>query len=128
MEKGDKLTVDAGGFKFNPIVLVCGSYSIPRERKARSSRILSRDLVNTLDQENSAEEFRWVGSLPWIFTGEHFFRFEASTKTPGGTTLKQGETFTGALSFLVGPTWSFGKKTVDQFESFNESLKKRAES
>jgi hypothetical protein len=36
-----------------------------------------------------------------IFIGEHIFRFEPSTKTPGGTTFVQGEKFTGVLSWII---------------------------
>lgn len=60
--------------------------------------------------------------------GAHFFRFEPSKKTPGGTTFVQGEHFTGALSFLMGETWSYGKSTKAMFEKLNESLKKKMES
>ncbi|KIW53908.1 hypothetical protein PV05_06316 [Exophiala xenobiotica] len=96
--KGDKLSVNAGGFKFSPTVLA-----------------------------NSTEEFRWIGSIPYIFEGEHYFRFEESKQTPGGTTFINGEDFAGLLSFLYGPTWSSGKQTLNMFQAFNESLKKRVE-
>lgn len=90
--------------------------------------LLSSCYVADSEQENSTEEFRWVGSIPLLFTGEHYFRFEPSKKIPGGTTLIQGENFSGLLSFLAGPTYSMGKKTLQMFESFNEDLKKRVES
>jgi hypothetical protein len=66
-----------------------------------------------------------VGSLPYIFTGEHYFRFAPSETTPGATTFKQGENFTGALSFLM--SFSYGKNTGANFGKFNEDLKKRVE-
>jgi hypothetical protein len=31
------------------------------------------------------------------------------------------------LSFLVGPTWSMGKSTRDNYEKFNAELKARVE-
>ena len=76
--------------------------------------------------ENNEREFKWVGSLPYIFSGAHHFKFEPSEKTPGSTTFRQGENFTGALSFLMN--FSFGANTGANFEKFNEDLKKRVES
>ena len=83
--------------------------------------------ADSLSKANSTEEFRWMGSIPYIFEGEHYFRFEESKQMPGGTTFINGEDFSGLLSFLYGPTWSSGKQTLNMFEAFNESLKKRVE-
>ncbi|KAI9719966.1 MAG: hypothetical protein M1828_006004 [Chrysothrix sp. TS-e1954] len=76
---------------------------------------------------NTPEEFQWCGSIPYIFTGYHSFRFLPSEETPGHTTLVQQEEFSGMLSFLVGPTWSGGKETTANFEGFNGELKARVE-
>lgn len=41
--------------------------------------------------------------------------------------LVQEEVFSGVLTFLIGPTWSQGKKTKAGFEGFNQDLKARVE-
>jgi hypothetical protein len=41
--------------------------------------------------ENTAQQLKWQGSIPYIFTGEHYFRFEESEESPGGTKFVQGE-------------------------------------
>ena len=69
----------------------------------------------------------WLGSLPFIFSGEHSFKFQPSANAPGHTTLVQQEVFTGVLSFLEGSSWSEGKKTKARFEQFNQELKERVE-
>ncbi|KAK5211511.1 hypothetical protein LTR41_002972 [Exophiala xenobiotica] len=118
--KGEKLTVNAGGFKFSPTVVVRGGLHSAQEHGVVP-------FADSLCKANSTEEFRWLGSIPYIFEGEHYFRFEESKQTPGGTTFIQGEDFSGLLSFLNGPTWSSGKQTLNMFQAFNESLKKRVE-
>lgn len=87
---------------------------------------MTRCLSSAWKQENNEREFRWVGSLPYIFTGAHYFIFDPSETTPGSTTFKQGENFTGAASILMN--FSMGKNTGVNFEKFNEDLKKRVES
>ncbi|PSN59992.1 hypothetical protein BS50DRAFT_579511 [Corynespora cassiicola Philippines] len=82
--------------------------------------------------ENSPAALRWVGSIPGLFSGEHIFRFDPSTKTPGGTTFVQEEKFTGALQFLMGDNFferSVGlkEKTQKGFEQFNRDLKRWCE-
>ncbi|KAL9052202.1 MAG: hypothetical protein Q9162_005527 [Coniocarpon cinnabarinum] len=77
---------------------------------------------------NTEEEFKWQGSVPLLFTGEHSWRFQSSETTPGQTLVVQQEVFTGLLSFLLGENWSMGKNTKKNFEAFNRDLKARAES
>ncbi|KAF2100883.1 hypothetical protein NA57DRAFT_54956 [Rhizodiscina lignyota] len=77
---------------------------------------------------NSPTEFRWIGSVPLIFSGEHTFRFTPSTTTPGGTTFYQEEKFTGALSFMMGDSFvarqiGFQAKTKNGWERYNQDLK-----
>jgi hypothetical protein len=78
-------------------------------------------------QENKPDLFAWLGSIPYIFTGRHEFRFRESTSHAGGTTFTQSEEFTGALSFLMGPGWSMREKTAMVWSKFNEDLKAEAE-
>jgi len=82
---------------------------------------------SSLVKTNTPEEFLWVGSIPGVFYGEHAFRFRPSAFSPGHTVLVQEEQFSGMLSFLVGPTWSGGKKTKAAYEGFNCELKERVE-
>ncbi|KAF2727668.1 hypothetical protein EJ04DRAFT_132902 [Polyplosphaeria fusca] len=76
--------------------------------------------------------FRWVGSMPGVFTGEHIFRFEHSEVTPGGTTFSQEESFSGALSFLMGDnfagrTLGWQEKSHKGWIRYNEDLKRWCE-
>ena len=77
---------------------------------------------------NTPDEFKWLGSLPGVFSGEHAFKFLPSQTSEGHTLLVQEEAFSGALSFLVGETWKWGKSTKEGFENFNRDIKTRAES
>ncbi|PNS20526.1 hypothetical protein CAC42_5976 [Sphaceloma murrayae] len=79
--------------------------------------------------ENTPEQLMWRGSLPLVFTGDHFFRFEPSETKPGGTRFVQGEEFSGLLSFMMGNVggYGFGPKTKGGFEKLNADLKKRCE-
>ncbi|KAK3716795.1 hypothetical protein LTR37_006145 [Vermiconidia calcicola] len=95
--KGDKLKVVLEGVTFSPSVL-----------------------------ENTERQFMWRGTIPALLCGDHYFRFEPSKTTPGGTTFTQGEDFSGVLSFLMG--MSMGQKSEQGFGGFNEDLKKRVES
>ncbi|MCJ1404386.1 hypothetical protein MMC11_007611 [Xylographa trunciseda] len=76
---------------------------------------------------NTPEEFTWLGSIPGVFHGEHAFRFRPSTTSPGHTNFVHEEEFSGMLSFLIGPSWSEGKKTKAGYEGFNRELKERVE-
>lgn len=79
-----------------------------------------------MQQENSAQQFKWRGTVPLLFYGDHFFRFEASKTTPGGTTFSHGEEFKGILAAPFG-WFGMGAKTGTGFEKFNEGLKTEAE-
>jgi hypothetical protein len=68
----------------------------------------------------------WRGTVPLLFYGDHFFRFEASKTTPGGTTFAHGEEFKGPLAAPFG-WFGMGSKTSIGFEKFNEDLKREAE-
>jgi hypothetical protein len=72
--------------------------------------------------------FSWTGSLPYIFTGTHQFRFEPSTQIPGGTLFVQEEVFSGLLGGLMGEgvvgRWAgFREKTKGTWEGFNGDLR-----
>jgi hypothetical protein len=64
--------------------------------------------------------------VPFLLNGDHFFRFEPSTITPGGTTFTHGEEFSGVLA---GPfAWfGMGSKAGPGFAKFNGDLKREAE-
>ena len=47
-------------------------------------------------------EFRWLGSIPGIFSGEHKLRFLESKTTKGGMMLLHEENFTGLFGFIMG--------------------------
>lgn len=70
---------------------------------------------------------QWRGSVSVLFSGTHYFWFSPSEETPGGTTLVQGEDVGGLLAFLLGPTWIFGRKALENFEALNRDLKLVAE-
>jgi hypothetical protein len=57
----------------------------------------------------------------------HTFVFEESKTTPGATTFRQVEEFSGAPAFLLQP-WLLGRGIKTQFEKFNADLKRKAES
>lgn len=81
---------------------------------------------------NDPHLFKWGGSLPLVFGGNHSFEFEESKVTPGGTTFTQHEEFYGAFGFLMGDgvvgRWAgFGSKTARNWEGFNEDLKRACE-
>lgn len=68
----------------------------------------------------------WRGSIPYLLKGDHFFRFEASKITPGGTAFEQGEDFSGVLAAPFA-WFGTGAKAGPGFERFNEDLKREAE-
>ena len=78
-------------------------------------------------QENNEHEFTWGNHGYYLFGGHHFFRFEPSKTTPGGTTFTQGEDFTGLFSFAAGLP-GMEAKARPGLEAFNNDLKRRAES
>ena len=70
--------------------------------------------------------FGWEGALSVLFQGKHLFLL--SEEGQGRTKLLQREEFGG---WLFGPIMSYMggmEKTTAAFVSFNEALKKRAES
>ncbi|KAI9714420.1 MAG: hypothetical protein M1820_000381 [Bogoriella megaspora] len=105
LTNGDQLNVIVGGgsMKFSPTVL-----------------------------ENSPEAFKWRGSLPGIFTGDHAFRFKEAGSDGKTTLFVQEEEFSGIFGFVYGEGWLAGKigqteATRKGFSSFNEDLKKWVE-
>ena len=80
-------------------------------------------------EENSPTELRWQGppSLG-LLGGIHSFYFLPSTTTPGGTTFKQKEIFTGYLAFLTRPGWPLYSMMGPMYTVLNKDLKARAES
>lgn len=59
--------------------------------------------------------------------GSHGFHYAPSQKTPGGTTLRQWEDFSGLLAFYMRPGMPGGKKTLKGFEGLSADVKARAE-
>ncbi|KAH8732186.1 hypothetical protein GQ44DRAFT_697227 [Phaeosphaeriaceae sp. PMI808] len=81
---------------------------------------------------NEPTLFRWCGGNSLVFSGDHSFKFEPSTITPGGTTFTQEENFGGAFGFLMGEGFiakqaGMGVKTTKGWEGFNQDLKKWCE-
>ncbi|KAF9876379.1 activator of hsp90 atpase 1 family protein [Colletotrichum karsti] len=77
--------------------------------------------------ENTEELFKWDGSIPLLFSGQHSFYFKPSDKTPGGTTWVQVEDFSGLLAFLMKPVFGFTKTTLKNWREFDEDIKKESE-
>ncbi|KAF4963262.1 hypothetical protein FSARC_8700 [Fusarium sarcochroum] len=77
--------------------------------------------------KNATDAFEWEGGLWPLLLGEHELSWRPSSKTPGGTTFSQRESWRGLVSFLWGPNWIMGKKTRRNFELFNAEVKKEAE-
>ncbi|KAL4863250.1 hypothetical protein BDV12DRAFT_206677 [Aspergillus spectabilis] len=84
---------------------------------------------------NTPEEFSWCGSLPGIFTGTHFFKFEEIASTTGGgvnTRLVHGERFSGLLAGVYGEGWlgrvaGLRKGGEEGFAGFNGDFKRWVE-
>ena len=81
--------------------------------------------------KNTAEEFVWCASMPYIFTGTHHFQFTPSS-TPGNTTFTQVEYFTGAFGWMMGDSlvarWvGMRESTRVRWEAFNQDLKAEME-
>ncbi|MEN0051139.1 MAG: SRPBCC domain-containing protein [Bacteroidota bacterium] len=95
--KGGKLSISAGGMKFQPTVLV--------------------------HEEN--KEFKWLGSLLFkgIFDGAHRFLLEEDSD--GHTIFHHSEYFKGVLVPVFKK--KLLKDTKASFEQMNEALKKRVE-
>jgi len=75
-------------------------------------------------QNNTAEEFAWLGRLlvPFIVDGRHSFTFKQGA-APDTTEFVHSEAFSGILVFLL----KFGGATDKGFKAFNQELKKQAE-
>lgn len=70
----------------------------------------------------------WDGALPYVFTGQHSFRFEPSKESPGATNFIQHEEFFGPLVTMFG--WCWGGKDAAPSQNwldFNEALRREAE-
>jgi hypothetical protein len=120
-EKGDKLQNAFGNITLTPTVLVrtLPIFTIP---------LFKPEKLTPRAQENTERAFKWRGSFYGLLYGEHCFRFEPSTTTPGSTTLHQEEEFSGILGFMARPGFPFGKDTKKAFEVFNADIKARVES
>lgn len=70
-------------------------------------------------------ELRWIGNLglPGVFDGEHYFQIKRTAD--GGTLLRHGEKFSGALAYILFPL--IAKNTLQGFEAMNTALKTRAQ-
>lgn len=70
--------------------------------------------IQTMDEENG---LRWVGGIPGIYRGSHYFYFK---KEDEKTVFVQGEDFKGLLVPLM---WPFLKKELNRlYESGNQSF------
>ena len=67
-------------------------------------------------------ELRLRGSLPGIFSGEHWFTLEPTAD--GGTRVAQGETYRGLIVPFIGRTVAAARAG---FQAHNAALKQRAE-
>jgi hypothetical protein len=82
-------------------------------------------------EANEPDLFKWGGSLPFVFGGDHSFRFEPSKIHSGCTTFTQEEYFYGAFRFKMGEGFIARKagfrETLKGWEGFNEDFKKWCE-
>ncbi|KAF4993333.1 hypothetical protein FDECE_13448 [Fusarium decemcellulare] len=97
LKAGDKMRVSLHGMTFHPVVI-----------------------------ENTPRCFTWEGSVPFIASGKHFFRFTPSTENPGATSFVQGEDYSGLLVTMFG-SWIKTDEPNQNFDMFNAALKKEAE-
>lgn len=77
----------------------------------------------TVLKADRGRELRWAGSVPGLFTAEHYFVFERA-----GTSklrVRHGEVFSGLLLPLVWPILRSRGREV--YEAMNIALKKRVE-
>lgn len=75
-------------------------------------------------QDNEAHLFSWLGSIPYIFSGKHHFRFAPVEGDANKTLFTQDEAFTGLLAFTMS---FFSAKTLTGWKTVNEDLKVAAE-
>jgi hypothetical protein len=109
-------------YTFDAIITVRYPSNIPQ-----SQTVIPFYFTPNVPKENSPEIFQWRGPPVQTVWGIHSFIFEESKVTPGGTTFRQTEDLSGALSFLMHPAL-MGKGIKEKFEGFNADLKKKAES
>lgn len=70
-----------------------------------------------------SSELRWIGGIPGIFRGEHYFYLKPISSTK--MCLIHGENFRGLLASL---SWLFIKRKIhDNFHAMNRALKHRCE-
>ncbi|KAG4442826.1 hypothetical protein IFR05_001707 [Cadophora sp. M221] len=108
----------------------------PLEKGAVMKNVLKGGTFHPVVTENTPQQFSWLGSVPGIFSGEHFFRFEESQVTKGDTTFVHGESFSGLLGWMAGTGWVASKmgsqegikKGKEEIDRFNEDLKSWVES
>ncbi|KAL2073556.1 hypothetical protein VTL71DRAFT_10882 [Oculimacula yallundae] len=101
------------------------------EKGVVMKNVLKGGTFHPVVTENSPQQFSWLGSVPGIFSGEHFFRFEDSQVSEGETTFVHGERFSGLLGWMAGTGWVASKlgsqegirKGVEEIDRFNRDLK-----
>ena len=77
----------------------------------------------TIQNLDANEQLRWIGGIPGVYTGSHYFKLSGLTESQ--TRLVQGEDFKGVFVPLM---WPFLKRDLmSLYESFNEELKQRCE-
>ena len=120
MAPGDVLDVVVGGgsMKFSPAVVVNHLFLL-------LVNLAEADFIN---KENSPQKFSWLGSLPYIFNGEHRFHFKESKQGGKSTLFVQEEEFSGVLGWVMGESYLAGmmgqtEKTKKGFEGFNRDFK-----
>lgn len=129
LKAGDRLTVRLeGGMAFSPVILVRSHHlqAITTHHPHPSMPQTTHPLTLSLQKENTPTLFSWRGSIPLLFHGDHFFHFQPSENTAGGTTFVHGEEFSGLLSGVFA-WFGKGEETVRGFERFNRDLKAEAE-
>lgn len=121
LKKGDKLDVAIPGMGFQPVVVVSKIYFSPNHASSIFSYPTRTMLII---QTNEPLIFSWLGSIPYIISGQHDFKFTPDPTNPNRTLFSQSESFTGLLGFTAN---LFGGKTSAGWEAVNRDLKKAAE-
>lgn len=74
-------------------------------------------VVPVVVESASGNELRWVGGVPGLFRGRHYFRLR---EVEGGTELTHGEDFSGVLPRL---SWSvLGPQFERRYRHLNDAL------
>jgi hypothetical protein len=86
---------------------------------ARPGRVIEQTV--TITSCTPGKKLAWVGAVPLIFRGHHFFDLEPEG---GGTQLTHGEDVSGLV------TWTFTAEVLQQsfvpaYQRMNEALEKR---